>query len=105
MFEKEASRVFAAEPDTVYRALHACAAGSRHLLEDDDEARAVTFQTGKSLFSWGHIVTAQVLRDPDGARVELLVTGLPEAPRALMDAKKNATMAARVLEDVDSRLD
>ncbi len=104
MIEKESHRSFSAEPDTVYQALQACAHSARHLLEADDGARAVTFQTGKSLFSWGHIVTAQVLEEPGGARVQLVVTGLPEAPRALMDGKKNASTAAKVLDDVASRL-
>lgn len=104
MFEKESSRSFSAEPDAVYQALQACARAARHLLEVDDDARAVTFQTGESLFSWGHIVTAQVLAEPDGARLELVVTSLPEVPRALMDGKKNASMATTVLEDVQSHL-
>lgn len=104
MFEKVSTRSFSAEPEAVYRALQECAHSARHLLEADDGARAVTFQTGKSLFSWGHIVTAQVLDEPGGARLELVVTGLPEAPRALMDGKKNASMAAKVIEDVATRL-
>lgn len=104
MFEKESRRSYREDPDTVFQALRSCAAEALQVLEADDEARAVTFQTKRTLFSWGHVVTAQVLGDADGARVELVVTGLPDAPRALMDGKKNASMAARVLDDLHARL-
>lgn len=104
MFEKESHRSYRDDPDAVYSALRACAAASLDVLESDDGARAVTFQTKRTLFSWGHVVTAQVLPDAQGSRVELVVTGLPNAPRALMDGKKNAAMAARVFDDITGRL-
>lgn len=104
MFEKESHRGFRQDPDAVFAALRGCAADGLDVLEVDDDARAVTFQTKRTLFSWGHVVTAQVLPEADGARVELVVTGLPDAPRALMDGKKNAAMAARVLNDISTRL-
>jgi len=104
MFEKESRQSYHQDPDTVFRALRACAAQARQVLEADDPARAVTFQPQRTRFSWGHLVTAQVLDEPQGARVELVVTGLPDAPRALMDGRKNATMAARILDDIRARL-
>lgn len=104
MFEKESHRSFRDDPDAVFDALRACAAEALDVLESDDDARAVTYQTKRTLFSWGHVVTAQVLPDLDGARVELVVTGLPDSPRALMDGKKNAAMAVRVFEDIGARL-
>ncbi|GAA4506731.1 hypothetical protein [Brevibacterium yomogidense] len=104
MFEKESQRSYHEDPDRVFQALRACAADAQQVLEADDEALAVTFQTKRTLVSWGHVVTAQVLGEAEGARVELVVTGLPDAPRALMDGKKNASMAARVLDDIRTRL-
>jgi hypothetical protein len=42
--------------------------------------------------------------DGDGALLELVVSGLPDAPKALMDGKKNESMGQRVLDEVAAHL-
>lgn len=104
MSTKQHQRRFDASAAAVHAAVTAAAHDSVAVQERDDQAGVLVWQTPRSLFSWGHIVRAQVVPNGTGAVLELVVTGLPDAPRALMDGKKNDAMARRVLDAVDAQL-
>lgn len=104
MSTKQNQRRFAAPAPAVYEAVTAAAQNAVQVMERDEQAYSLVWQTKKSLFSWGHIVGTTVAPDGDGAVLDLVVSGLPDAPRALMDGKKNESMGQRVLDEVAAHL-
>ena len=104
MSAQQAERRFDVPAAAVHQAVDAQTHTAVRVIDRDDAQLSLVWQTKKSLFSWGHIVTAQIVPDGEGAILRLVVDGLPDAPRALMDRKKNASMAQRVLDDVAARL-
>ena len=54
--------------------------------------------------SWGHLFGAVVESDGAGSVLQLVVTGAPGAPQALLDGRKNKVAATQFIADVEAAL-
>ncbi|WP_029089028.1 hypothetical protein [Brevibacterium album] len=89
--------------DCVFAALEAVA-GEHTVTARDPEARTLEFRTARSLFSWGHVVTAHVRIRGRQSSLCLTVSGVPGAPQALLDGKKNRSLGRKVLTALHAAL-
>jgi hypothetical protein len=69
------------------------------------ERRELVFRRGKSALSWGHVFFAVVVPEGAGAELRMQVSGVPGAPRALLDGRKNKAAGEKLLDAVRAVLD
>ncbi len=56
------------------------------------------------MMSWGHVCAATVKPEGTGSVLQLTVAGVPWAPKALMDGRKNQKAGAKLVEAVEAVL-
>lgn len=71
-----------------------------------NEQKMLLFRSGKSAVSWGHqYVVGVVAFDDGGSQVQLTTDGVPGAPRALLDGRKNSKAGQKLVDAVQAVLD
>ena len=94
-----------ADPAETYAALLGVVQSGKYALTDVCHAEGrVLFARGRSALSWGHFYSAWVRPSPTGTTLRLVVSGVPGAPRALLDGRKNLKAAEKVVTAVAEAL-
>jgi hypothetical protein len=92
------------EGDLFSAVVHVVQQGGYDIGGLSNERRELVFVSGKTLMSWGHMFAAVVESDGTGSVLQLVVAGVPGAPQALLDGRKNKKAATRFVEDVEAAL-
>jgi hypothetical protein len=105
-FEKQLSLASPRGADEVFQALLvAVQDGPYEIGGVQHERRELVFHRGRSALSWGHVFVALVLPEGTGAELRMRVAGVPGAPRALLDGRKNKAAGDKLLASVRAVLD
>lgn len=91
---------FDQESQAVFTALVAAAQSNKQyeLVGVHNDSRRIVVHRKRSMFNWGNFFFATVEDMPGGASVNLIVTGMPGAPQALLDGMKNRKEAEKFIE-------
>jgi hypothetical protein len=92
------------EGDLFSAVVHVVQQGGYDIGGLSNERRELVFTSGKTLMSWGHMFAAVVESDGTGSVLQLAVAGIPGAPQALLDGRKNKKAATQFIADVEAAL-
>lgn len=71
-----------------------------------NELKMMAFKSGKTALSWGHnYFVGVVARDDGSSQVQLTTDGVPGAPRALLDGRKNKRAGEKLIASIQAALD
>ena len=84
--------------------LHVVQQGGYEIGGVSNERHEMVFVSAKTLMSWGHLFAAVVEPDEAGSVLQLVVAGVPGAPKALLDGRKNKAAATQFIEHVETAL-
>lgn len=78
--------------------------GEYELAGLSNETRQMLFKSGMTAISWGHHYVANVEASAGGSTLNLTITGIPRAPKSLMDGRKNKKAGEELIDAVHAVL-
>lgn len=78
--------------------------GEYELAGLSNESHQMLFKSGRTAISWGHYYVATIAELANGSTLNLTIAGVPGAPKALLDGRKNKKAGEMVIDAVDAVL-
>lgn len=78
--------------------------GEYELAGLSNETHQMLLKSGKTAASWGHQYVASGVETAQGSALNLTITGVPGAPTALLDGRKNKKAGEKLIAAVETVL-
>jgi hypothetical protein len=102
---KHASLESSCSADELFAALlHVVQEGKYELGGISNETHQMLFRSRATAMSWGHHHAAGVTQVPTGSVLNLTTTGVPDAPKALLDGRRNQRAGDKLIQAVEAVL-
>lgn len=99
---KTASTTIQTTPQAAFEAVLGVVQNGKYDLRGvNNETRSLVFLKGMTALSWGTMYLVDIASDGSGARVNVLVGGRDDAPKALLDGWKHGKAASKLLGEVE----
>lgn len=100
---KNSSTTIQTTPQAAFEAVLGVVQNGKYDLRGvNNETRSLVFLKGMTALSWGTMYLVDVTSDGSGARVNVLVGGRDDAPKALLDGWKHGKAASKLLSEVEA---
>lgn len=93
------------DPTIAFQAALAVIEGGKYDLggQSNEQLRLIA-KSGKTAMSWGHYYAVEVVPDASGSSVRVTSDNPPNAPKALMDGRKNTKAAAKLSQAIQEQI-